>query len=73
MRRMTLIALVLVASAAVTVAAGGRKQTYRVDAIFDNAGFLIPGQDVKIAGARVGEVVGVELTAQRRARIEMQV
>ena len=46
---------------------------YRVDAIFDNAGFLIAGQDVKIAGAKVGQVVGVRLTDDRRARVEMEV
>jgi virulence factor Mce-like protein len=52
---------------------GGGGKTYRVDAIFDNAGFLIPGQDVKIAGAKVGKVVGVHVTPDRKARVEMQV
>ena len=67
MRR--LAAIVLAAArrrrgAAVAVGAGGDDagDAYRVDAIFDNAGFLIPGQDVKIAGAQVGEVVDVALT-----------
>jgi virulence factor Mce-like protein len=46
---------------------------YRVDAIFDNASFLIPGQDVKIAGAKAGTVVDVTLTPQHKARIEMRV
>src|SRR5947209_2796808 len=53
--------------------AGGTSGGYRVDAIFDNASFLIPGQDVKIAGARVGAVKDVVLTSDRRARVEMQV
>jgi virulence factor Mce-like protein len=47
--------------------------SYRVDAIFDNASFLIPGQDVKIAGAKAGSVVDVTLTPQHKARIQMQV
>ncbi len=47
--------------------------TYRVDAIFDNAGFLVPGQDVKIAGAKVGKVAEIHLTPQRKARISMDV
>ena len=42
------IAIGLALSAAGSGGAGG---DYRVDAIFDNASFLIPGQDVKIAGA----------------------
>jgi virulence factor Mce-like protein len=46
---------------------------YRVDAIFDNASFLIPGQDVKIAGAKAGSVVDVTLTPQHKARIQMKV
>jgi virulence factor Mce-like protein len=46
---------------------------YRVDAIFDNASGLIPGQDVKIAGARVGSVEDVTLTPDRRARVQMSV
>jgi len=52
---------------------GGGSSGYRVDAIFDNASFLIPGQDVKIAGARAGTVVDVKLTPQHKARIEMRV
>jgi len=57
-------------------AAGGGEEgdgDYRVDAIFLNAGFLIPGQDVKIAGAKVGSVEDVTLTADRKARISMRV
>jgi len=52
---------------------GGGSSDYRVDAIFDNASFLIPGQDVKIAGAKAGTVVDVKLTPQHEARIEMRV
>ncbi|CAA9499946.1 MAG: hypothetical protein AVDCRST_MAG85-1689, partial [uncultured Solirubrobacteraceae bacterium] len=77
MKRLAALALVLLAGAAVVLSAGfgddATEGTYRVDAIFDNAGFLIPGQDVKIAGARVGEVVEVSLTEDRRARIAMAV
>ena len=56
-------------------AAGGGSQSgdYRVDAIFDNASFLIPGQDVKVAGAKAGTVVDVKLTPQHKARIQMKV
>jgi ABC-type transporter Mla subunit MlaD len=52
---------------------GGGARGYRVDAIFDNADFLVSGQDVKIAGAVVGQVTGVHLTHDRKARVEMQI
>ncbi len=75
MRR--LLALLAVAVAAVlAVGAGGEpgtSGTYRVDAIFDSASFLIAGQDVKIAGAKVGSVEDVSLTSDRKARIAMSV
>ena len=53
-KRIAAIATVLTAAAlwAVLTASGGHADTYRVDALFDNAANLIPGQDVKIAGAR---------------------
>jgi virulence factor Mce-like protein len=53
--------------------AGGSNGGYRVDAIFDNASFLIPGQDVRIAGANVGSVTDVTVTPDHRARISMQI
>src|SRR5205085_9272945 len=52
---------------------GGTSGTYRVNAIFDNASFLIPGRDVRIAGANVGTVTGVKLTPDHRALIEMRI
>ena len=74
MRRALFGLLVATASTAVLVGAGdGGRKTYRVDAIFDSAAFLIPGQDVKIAGSRVGSVTGVELTSDHKARVEMEI
>jgi phospholipid/cholesterol/gamma-HCH transport system substrate-binding protein len=52
--------------------AGGSSGDYRVDALFDNASFLIPGQDVRIAGANVGTVTDVRVTPDHRARISMK-
>ena len=78
MRRLAAAALgalcaVAVAFVAVGASGGGGARGYRVDAIFDNADFLVSGQDVKIAGAVVGQVSGVHLTRDRKARIEMQI
>jgi virulence factor Mce-like protein len=64
---------VLVGLALSAAGGGSSGGAYRVDAIFDNASFLIPGQDVKIAGAKAGTVVDVKLTPQHKARIQMQV
>lgn len=77
MRRLIAIACAAV-GAGIALGAGGEPEagagnTYRVDAIFDSASFLIPGQDVKIAGAKVGSVADVSLTPQRKARISMEV
>src|SRR4051812_3968956 len=75
MRRLAAALAVLLLAAGAFVALGASSGSgargYRVDAIFDNADFLVSGQDVKIAGAVVGQVTGVHLTRDRHARIEM--
>lgn len=73
MRRMAAIALGLVALVVVLAGARDEQPGIRVDAIFDNTASLIPGQDVKIAGARVGSVSEIHLTPDRRARVVMEV
>ena len=77
MRRLVSIAIIVaagVASLLLAGAGGGRgPQTYRVDALFYNASHLIPGQEVKIAGAEVGSVKNVTLTKDRRARVQMAI
>jgi ABC-type transporter Mla subunit MlaD len=73
-RRLAVIALVAVVGAAVLVAVGGGgNDRYRVDAVFDNAASLIPGNVVKIAGAPVGEVKDIRLTPDRKARVELEI
>lgn len=79
MRRVAAVLVAVLAGGALTFAlsaSGGTDGSYRVDALFDNASFLIGGQDVKIAGARAGRVVGVKLArvgGHYKARIEMSV
>ncbi|HEV3228679.1 MAG TPA: MlaD family protein [Solirubrobacteraceae bacterium] len=77
MRRVALIALALLgglgAFAGLGRASGSHPSTYRVDVIFDDARGLIPGQLVKVAGARVGTIDGISLTPDFKARIEMKV
>jgi virulence factor Mce-like protein len=51
----------------------GADAAYRVDAIFDTAKGIVPGQLVKIAGARAGRIEDVVLTPGHQARIQMTV
>ncbi|MQA76221.1 MAG: MCE family protein, partial [Solirubrobacterales bacterium] len=65
MRRALAIALVLIAAVAILAtgaAAGGDDGDYEVRAIFDNASFLVAGEEVRVAGANVGVVTDLEVT-----------
>lgn len=77
MRRLVIclaaVAAAIGLAAMLTGAKGGGLEGYRVDAEFDNAGFLIAGQDVRIAGANVGSVRDVRLTKHNKALIEMDI
>jgi phospholipid/cholesterol/gamma-HCH transport system substrate-binding protein len=75
-RRIAGTALLLCALAVAIPTLGSGAQaadTYRVDAIFDTAKGIIPGQLVKIAGARAGTIKDVVLTDDHKARIQMEV
>ena len=80
MRRLAFIACAVGAAVVLAAVAGigcgasaGEARTYRVDAIFDNASFLVPGQDLRIAGVNAGSVAAVRLTPGHRARISLEV
>jgi len=67
MRRIVLIALVIGAAVALVAATasgdgGDGGGSYEVRAYFDNAGFLVQGEDVRIAGATVGSVKEVTVS-----------
>lgn len=55
------------------VPGGSERTSYRVDAIFDSARGMVPGQLVKIGGVRVGEVSDVSLAPGPTARITFSV
>lgn len=46
----------------VGLGSGGSSGTYEIRGIFDNGAFLVPGEDVRIAGAKVGSVSSVGVT-----------
>jgi ABC-type transporter Mla subunit MlaD len=75
------VAIVLVAFLAIAgaVALGIQRFTgsgtsgYLVRAVFDNSSFVIPGEEVKVAGVTVGTIQAVELTPQNKAALVLQI
>src|SRR5258708_31979025 len=73
-RLLGVVAIVAAAAAVVAVVATGRAQSgYRVRAIFDSAANVIPGEDVKIAGAKVGAVDSLDITPQQKAVVVLKI
>jgi len=65
MRRLVTMACALAAGAGLLLAATAASDDdgpYEVRAIFDQAAFLVPGEEIRIAGAKVGEVTEIEVT-----------
>ncbi|HEX5620245.1 MAG TPA: MlaD family protein [Solirubrobacteraceae bacterium] len=75
MRYVALVALVLVLAAAVVVVATGDDNggDYKVRAIFENAGFVIPGEDVKVAGVKVGTIDSLDVTDDFKAAVVLDI
>ena len=78
MRRIALIALLVVAipvGMAVTLGAkgDGGGSGYEVWAKFDNAAYVVPGEDVKVAGVKVGSVRSLDVTADKKALLVLQI
>jgi phospholipid/cholesterol/gamma-HCH transport system substrate-binding protein len=64
-RRLILAAAVVAAVVAVVLLASGGGSSdagYRVRAIFDNGGFMVTGEQVRVAGANVGEIEEVNVS-----------
>jgi phospholipid/cholesterol/gamma-HCH transport system substrate-binding protein len=68
-----LVFLVAAVIGALVAASGGGDGAYRVRAVFDNASFIIPGEDVKIAGVKVGTVDDLDLTSGNKAAIVLKI
>src|SRR6478609_8244446 len=64
MRRIiaTAALLAVIALAFFAQGSGGSGGSYEVRGIFDNGAFLVNGEDVRIAGAKVGSVASVDVT-----------
>jgi phospholipid/cholesterol/gamma-HCH transport system substrate-binding protein len=63
-KRLILAAALVIAVIAVVLLASGDDSDdgYRVRAIFDNGGFMVTGEEVRVAGATVGEIDTVDVT-----------
>src|SRR5436853_6872551 len=64
-KKLLLVIGLVVAVVAVVLLASddnGFDDGYRVRAIFDNGGFMVQGEEVRVAAATVGEIESVEVT-----------
>lgn len=77
MRRLALIALVLSAAGAAATLwvnpSQGADRPYLIRAIFDDAAFAAQGEDVRVAGARVGSIRSLAVTADKRAAVTLEI
>ena len=70
----TLVTLALVAGALVTSgAATSGGSNYKVRAIFDDVASAVPGEDVKIAGAKVGKIEAMDVTRGNKAAVTLNI
>jgi ABC-type transporter Mla subunit MlaD len=75
-KRVLAIAGVLLAAAALVVFATGAGDDgggYRVRAIFMSAFSVIPGEDVKIAGVKVGKIESLDVTPDHKAAVVLRI
>jgi phospholipid/cholesterol/gamma-HCH transport system substrate-binding protein len=77
MRRVLGIVLTLAVCAAglllATGASDGGGSGYKVTAIFNNAFSVIPGEDVKIAGVKVGKIESLDVTNTQQAAVKLRI
>ncbi len=69
----TICAVALVAVVLLATSAGGSSGSYEVRAIFDDAGNLTSGENVKIDGVNVGTVGSVTPTPQAKAAVVLKI
>jgi ABC-type transporter Mla subunit MlaD len=67
------VAALAIAVLATTAASDDGGDRYLVRAIFDNGSFVIPGEDVKIAGVKVGQIHDVDLTDDNKAAVVLRI
>ena len=77
MRRLIAVVAMAVVTAVIVVlviaSVGDGAGGYRVEALFDNAGFAVPGEQVRIAGAPVGTISALSVTRQNLAAVTLSI
>lgn len=77
MRRIFAIGTVMACAAAALVLGTGASEesgeSYEVRAIFDNVSGAVEGEDVKIAGARVGDIKELDVTPDNKAIVVLNI
>ncbi len=57
----------------VGLGANGGGAGYEVRAIFDNVASAVPGEDVKVAGAKIGVIESMDVTDQKKAAVVLRI
>ena len=73
MARILAAAALIAAVALIALAMFGGGDSYRVRAVFDNAGQLVPGNEVRVGGQPVGSIADIELDDAANAVVTMEV
>jgi phospholipid/cholesterol/gamma-HCH transport system substrate-binding protein len=61
-RLIPVVVLVAIVVAIVLLVSGGSGSGYEVRAVFDNGAFMVPGEQVRVAGANVGTIESVSVS-----------
>lgn len=75
MRRVLLILAVtgVLVGAFVAAGAGDSGGGYKVRALFDSASFVVKGEDVKVAGVKVGRIESLSVTPDNKAAVVLDI
>jgi ABC-type transporter Mla subunit MlaD len=77
MRRLIAGALLTLGLVVAAVFAVGAKDSggsgYEIRAIFDDVASAVPGEDVKVAGAKVGKIGSMDVTPQKKAAVVLRI
>jgi virulence factor Mce-like protein len=67
------VGLAVLGAVVLGLGASGGGSGYRVRAIFDNVAAAVPGEDVKVAGAKVGQIESMDVTARKKAAVVLNI
>ena len=70
---MIAVAALVTAVALIALAMFGDGETYKVKAVFQNAGQLVPGAQVRVGGTPIGTITDIELDDSSQAVVSMEI